>query len=155
DAVRLSQRYITERQLPDKGVSLLDTACARVGLSQHATPAAVEDCKRDIESSEVAIGILQREQAVGAAHHQRLEELLAHKKEAEARLVDLEKRWQDEKKLVEQIRDIRTKLEKHVLAENKADKATDRLTASAEEKLKGELESATTELRRVQGDSGL
>ena len=49
DAVRLSHRYITDRQLPDKAVSLLDTACARVALSQSATPPALEDCRREIE----------------------------------------------------------------------------------------------------------
>src|SRR5262249_4093065 len=68
DAVKLSARYITDRQLPDKGVSLLDTACARVALSQSATPAALEDAKRDIQHAEVELGILGREQAVGADH---------------------------------------------------------------------------------------
>ncbi len=43
-AVRLSHRYIPARQLPDKAVSLLDTACARVAVSQHATPPELEDC---------------------------------------------------------------------------------------------------------------
>src|SRR5438034_9818754 len=75
DAVRLSHRYITDRQLPDKCVSLLDTACARVALGQAATPPTLEDCIREIEHTNVEIGILQREQAVGAVHEQRLQEL--------------------------------------------------------------------------------
>ena len=55
-AVKLSHRYIPARQLPDKAVSLLDTACARVAVSQHATPAEVEDCRRRIEALEIEIG---------------------------------------------------------------------------------------------------
>ena len=65
DAVKLSNRYISGRQLPDKSVSLLDTTCARIGLSQTATPPAVEDCRRRIEQLDVAIGILQREAGGG------------------------------------------------------------------------------------------
>src|SRR4029077_3306634 len=75
DAVKLSQRYITDRQLPDKSVSLLDTSCARVGLSQSATPAALEDCRRDLEHLDVEIKELEREKAAGAPHDKRLAEL--------------------------------------------------------------------------------
>src|SRR5512139_294427 len=64
-AVKLSHRYIPARQLPDKAVSLLDTACARVAVSQHATPAEVEDCQRRIEALEVEAGIIDREATVG------------------------------------------------------------------------------------------
>src|SRR6516164_1311972 len=81
DAVKLSDRYITDRQLPDKSVSLLDTACAKVALGQSATPATLEDCRREIEHLDVELGILEREQAVGAAHDERLQEL-ADKKQA-------------------------------------------------------------------------
>ena len=75
DAVRLSHRYIPDRQLPDKSVSLLDTACARVALGQSATPPALEDCRREIEHLTVEIDILEREQAVGAPHDERLDDL--------------------------------------------------------------------------------
>src|SRR5262249_56043249 len=91
DAVKLSHRYLTERQLPDKAVSLLDTACARVGLSQSATPAALEDCVRDLEHLQVEIGILQREKVTGEAHDKRLKELEDKKKVAEERKADLDK----------------------------------------------------------------
>src|SRR3989442_1362775 len=83
DAVKLSHRYITDRQLPDKCVSLLDTACAKVALGQSATPAALEDCRRQIEHTGVEIGILERELAVGADHSLRLQELTEKKKAAE------------------------------------------------------------------------
>src|SRR6185295_19121884 len=64
DSVRLSKRYLSGRQLPDKSVSLLDTACARVALSQASTPAALQDCRREIEGTEIAIRILEREQTL-------------------------------------------------------------------------------------------
>jgi type VI secretion system protein VasG len=110
DAVKLSHRYITDRQLPDKSVSLLDTACARVALGQSATPSALEDCRREIEHLEVELGILEREQAVGAAHQLRLQELSEQKQAAQERLEALEKRWQEEKGLVEEIQKLRSKL---------------------------------------------
>src|ERR1041385_7190308 len=64
-AVRLSHRYIPSRQLPDKAVSLLDTSCARVAISKHATPPEVEDCRRRIESLEIELEIIGREEAIG------------------------------------------------------------------------------------------
>src|SRR3954447_4282448 len=72
DSVRLSARYITGRQLPDKSVSLLDTACARVAIGQSAIPPAVEDCRRRIDHTRVEIGILERETITGARHDERL-----------------------------------------------------------------------------------
>ena len=75
EAVRLSSRYISGRQLPDKSVSLLDTACANVAVGHSGIPAVVEDARRRIEQLDVAIGILQREQAVGADHTDQLAEL--------------------------------------------------------------------------------
>src|SRR6187402_3122071 len=64
-AASLSHRYIPARQLPDKAVSLLDTACARVAVSQHATPAEVEDLRRRRQMLEVESGIIAREEAIG------------------------------------------------------------------------------------------
>src|SRR5205807_7774150 len=86
EAVKLSHRYITDRQLPDKCVSLLDTACSRVALGQSATPAALEDCRREIEHLDVELAILEREQAVGAKHNERLTELTEKKQATQERL---------------------------------------------------------------------
>src|SRR6185437_8059109 len=155
DAVRLSTRYITERQLPDKSVSLLDTACARVALSQSSIPPAVEDCKRDIQHAEVEIGILQREQAAGAAHARRLAEVRQRKKDAEERLAALEKQWQEEKAVVEQLRELRTKLEKHAAAEGVAEKSAERLSAAEEERCRAEMSAKQAELARLQGETPL
>ena len=111
DAVRLSHRYISGRQLPDKAVSLLDTASARVAIGHSDTPASLEDCRRRIEQLTVAFEILDRENRAGADHRQRLEELTQAKSAAEAELAALETRWKEESELVTKIRAIRSRLE--------------------------------------------
>ncbi|WP_332876511.1 type VI secretion system ATPase TssH [Massilia sp. S19_KUP03_FR1] len=109
-AVKLSHRYIPARQLPDKAVSLLDTACARVAVSQHATPPAVDDSRKRITALEVELAIIERERAVGIETGARAT-LAQEKLDAErARLVDLDARWQVEKGLVEQILALRARL---------------------------------------------
>src|SRR5207245_2777881 len=90
DSVKLSSRYITDRQLPDKSVSLLDTACAKVALGQSSTPPAVEDARRLIEHLNVEAGILDRETAVGIDHTERLAELKETKESAQTKLQALE-----------------------------------------------------------------
>jgi type VI secretion system protein VasG len=111
DAVKLSSRYISGRQLPDKSVSLLDTTCARIGLSQTATPPAVEDCRRRIEQLGVAIDILQRETDTGTDHAEQLDQLVLDKQAAEAELKALEDRWSQEKELAGKISQLRGQLE--------------------------------------------
>ena len=109
-AVRLSHRYIAGRQLPDKAVSLIDTASARVAVSQHAVPPEVDDCRRRIQALETELGILGRETATGLDHQARVAEIndtLAKEKEA---LAGLEKHWNEEKELVGKILDLRAKL---------------------------------------------
>src|SRR5262249_6908304 len=99
EAVKLSHRYITDRQLPDKCVSLLDTACSRVSLSQQAVPPPIQDCRREIEHLDLEMAALNRESAVGADHEHRVQELQDKKAQQQKRLGDLEKRWEAEKKL--------------------------------------------------------
>ncbi|HET9646597.1 MAG TPA: type VI secretion system ATPase TssH [Burkholderiaceae bacterium] len=109
-AVKLSHRYIPARQLPDKSVSLLDTACARVAVSLHATPAEVDDSRKHIESLETELGIIGREKAVGidvAEREANAQALLAQERE---RLATLEARWNEEKGLVDQLLALRAKL---------------------------------------------
>ena len=110
-AVRLSHRYLAGRQLPDKAVSILDTACARLALGQSATPPAIEDATRTLDDLEVQRGILEREAAIGANHAERLEEIARQKVEVEAKLKALRERWNTESELVSKIRDIHGKLE--------------------------------------------
>jgi len=109
-AVRLSHRYIPARQLPDKSVSLLDTASARVAISLHATPAEVDDSRKRIEALETELAIIGRERAIGIAVAERETDanaLLAAERE---RLAGLEKRWGDEKALVDRLLALRAKL---------------------------------------------
>ena len=111
ESVRLSTRYIPARQLPDKSVSVLDTACARVAMSQNATPAPIEDLRREIELADTAIGILERESATGADHVAELAELKTAKETAVKGLADLEARWTRERDLVASLRQMRDQLE--------------------------------------------
>jgi type VI secretion system protein VasG len=109
-AVRLSHRYIPARQLPDKAVSLVDTACARVAVSQHATPPEVEDSMRRIETLETERAIIEREETIGEAVSERKQEVLRKLDLERARLADVEGRWKEEKALVDEILDLREKL---------------------------------------------
>ena len=110
-AVHLSHRYLAGRQLPDKAVSVLDTACARLALGQSATPPAIEDCVRQIDDLAVQQRMLQRESAVGTDHRERLEEIAQKKAEIETRLAGLRTRFDKERELVMRIRDLRTQIE--------------------------------------------
>jgi len=111
ECVKLSNRYITGRQLPDKSVSVLDTACAKVAIGQGATPASVEDATRRIQNLTSEIDALEREQAAGAGHDERLAELKSKRTETETALAALNEQWAKEKELTDHIRNIRTKLE--------------------------------------------
>jgi type VI secretion system protein VasG len=112
-AVRLSHRYIPARQLPDKSVSLLDTACARVAISQAAVPAAVDDTRKQIDALETELGIIQHEKDIGIETAER--EANANEKLTAARenLEGLEERWNSEKCLVEEILELRSQLRVH------------------------------------------
>jgi type VI secretion system protein VasG len=110
-AVHLSHRYLAGRQLPDKAVSVLDTACARLALGQSATPPAIEDSVRQIDDLAVQKRILERETVVGADHRERLQEISTKSAEIESRLAGLRMRFEKERDLVTAIRDMRTQLE--------------------------------------------
>jgi type VI secretion system protein VasG len=109
-AVRLSHRYIPARQLPDKAVSLLDTACARVAVSQHATPPEVEDCMRLIEGLETEARIIDKESAVGELIGSRKTDVEAKLQQARDRLAALQEKWQEEKALVDRVLALRAQL---------------------------------------------
>ncbi|HSK29249.1 MAG TPA: type VI secretion system ATPase TssH, partial [Candidatus Limnocylindria bacterium] len=156
-AVRLSHRYISGRQLPDKAVSVLDTAAARVALGQMTTPPAIEDCQRRISLVDTEMRILERESLTGANFAERLKELADEKTAAETRLAELEKKWAEEKKFVEELRAIRDTLEAHALAVKKgaAENTEGRLPAAEVTRLQGEIARLNDELAKVQGDTPL
>ena len=126
DAVRLSARYITGRQLPDKAISVLDTACARVALAQNATPAAIEDIQKKLDRLAQETAALQKEQATGSAHDARLKVLLAERDALLNTLALQQARWEKERELVKQIADLMKQLE---AASHESAEAADSATA--------------------------
>jgi type VI secretion system protein VasG len=162
-AVKLSNRYIPARQLPDKSVSLLDTACARVAISQNAIPPAVEDCRRTIDHLRTEIGILDREGATVTKHAERLVETQKALDEAQARLATLEARWQEERTRVEEIRRLGKSIEELYLREKKEQAAAaggdgkdQSFNPSAElAAMRADLTAKMDELRAIQGESPL
>jgi type VI secretion system protein VasG len=111
EAVRLSHRYIIGRQLPDKAISVLDTACAKVALGQSATPALIEDGKQRIQRLEMEIAALETEQASGAPHAKRLAELREFHTAQSETLVEDEARYVKERELGDRILALRSELE--------------------------------------------
>jgi type VI secretion system protein VasG len=161
ESVRLSARYITARQLPDKSVSVLDTACARVGMSQNATPAPIEDRRREIELAKTAIQIMEREAASGADHTSELAELIARKTTAETELAALEARWTQERDLVASLRQMRDQLEAGLgdaaapPAAPGAPPAPVQLSDEARQALRAKYLAAQAELADLQGEQPL
>jgi type VI secretion system protein VasG len=151
ESVRLSRRYIPARQLPDKSVSILDTACARVGMSQSAVPAEIEDRRRRITLLETEVGILNRESAAGADHAEMLKGLAARKGEVADQLGVLEDRWGKEKALVGALRDLRNRLEAAFDKAGKPDAPSDAEVAQ----WRDELEKKSAELAALQGETPL
>jgi type VI secretion system protein VasG len=156
-AVKFSHRYLPDRQLPDKAVSVLDTACARLALGQNATPPAIEDATRQIDDCTVQTRILERETALGADHSEGLATLAKHKAAVESRLAELKGRWEKERDLVGKIRDVRGKLEAAsgaAGAQASADGAAVQ-TAADPNSLRSELAELNTELEALQGETPL
>ena len=149
-AVRLSHRYLAGRQLPDKAVSVLDTACARLSLGQNATPAVIEDTSRSIDDLAVQERILRREAAAGADHAERLTEIVASRQELEAQLSVLQEQWKKTGVLVGRVREVRTQLEQ--AAEMHA--GTNGQAHDSGE-LRRELDRLNSELEAVQGTQSL
>ncbi len=152
ESVRLSHRYITDRQLPDKSVSLLDTACARVALSQSSVPPAIQDCRRDVERLVAEANILERESHLGANHQQRIGEIVEKKAVVENRLKALEERWVVEKRLSGEIQACANALDAHRVADPKA---AERLTEVQEQAHRASLGALENELTTLQGEEPL
>lgn len=157
DSVRLSSRYITARQLPDKSVSLLDTACARVALSQSATPAAIEDTRRRITQRDTNIVALERENATLGNCEDTIEQLKKEREELEQTLKLQEVQWQKEKEVVAQIHELQKKIEDDFQFSRKpvdAQENKDRQPLSPDElqEIKNQLHALIARLEDIQGD---
>ena len=111
-AVRLSHRYIPARQLPDKAISLLDTACARVAVSQHATPAPIELIQKQLNALNIERHAIEKEAAFGREHAVRLGEI----EEASIKLTEelemLQAQWLQEKQILDSLLALRTEVDK-------------------------------------------
>jgi len=110
EAVRLSRRYIPSRQLPDKAVSLLDTASGRVAIGSQAIPAAIEDARRRIEMLDTDLAVLARETRIGTDHSARVDDINRDREKTATELARLEAQWEKERGLVAQIRDLKDEL---------------------------------------------
>ncbi len=163
-AVRLSHRYIPARQLPDKSVSLIDTACARVAVSQHAVPAQVDDARRRIQALETEQEILKRETSVGMDHATRLAEIDQKLSKERADLSALENHWAEEKAQVSKILELRARLRAAGSAVDSkptemkpgmAANPKDTLTTEQRDALLAELKTAQDKLATFQGESPL
>ncbi|WP_020699198.1 type VI secretion system ATPase TssH [Reyranella massiliensis] len=142
EAVRLSARYIPARQLPDKAVSLIDTACARVAMSQNAIPAPIDDRRRRVDLIDTELRIIEREMASGLDHTARRDELTAERVRVGEELADLEKRWEAERAIVAEIDEVRGRIESPA---PDADATADRT----------KLAELSTKLRALQGEQPL
>ncbi len=151
-AVQLSARYIPARQLPDKSVSVLDTACARVAISQHAVPAEVDDSRRRIEGFETEIEIIGRDESAGYDVAARREAIESARSDEAARLESLTTRWESEKALVEEIIALRGRLRAAgaPVDDTAIDTPADDLKA-----LRSELAGKGAALAEIQGESPL
>jgi type VI secretion system protein VasG len=153
-AVALSHRYIPARQLPDKSVSLLDTACARVAVSQHALPPRIEDTQRRIEALRLELEIADREEAIGLdvdERRTRARQLLAA---TEDELKGLSSRWERERALVERILALRSGLRGDG-KEAAADGPKTVPDAGGRSERLAELRQAQDELAALQGEAPL
>ena len=161
-AVRLSHRYLPDRQLPDKAVSVLDTACARLTLGQNATPPPIEDALRTLDDLAVQSRILDREASLGADHQERLGHIAEQRAATEGHLETLRGRWDKERGLVTQIREVRSKLENlsapeppAATADSQGAGATAAKSAIDPAALRSELVKLNAELDAVQGETPL
>jgi type VI secretion system protein VasG len=153
DAVKLSSRYISGRQLPDKAISLIDTTCARINLSQSSTPPTIEDAVRKRNQLQLSKEILEREAITGANHTEKIHSLNGDIQKLQEDIAKLQDKWTREKELVAKIHSLTTELqtanESSKKVENSASPAV-----NTEEKTK-ELLAAKEQLAEVQGETPL
>ena len=169
EAVRLSARYISGRQLPDKAIGVLDTACAKVALGQSAVPAAMEDKTKLLERLGAELSALEREAASGAPHARRMAELHTERDAVRVELEALTARHVAEKRLVDEIVALRGRLEADRPPASPAAAASPsvkntgknigkntgraKAAASADSPVLAELRARQAELATLQGES--
>lgn len=148
-AVKLSHRYITGRQLPDKCVSVLDTACARVAIGQVAIPPALEGVQHQLDELNTELETLKRETLTGANHEKRISEITKETTKVEAELAELKGQWEKETSLINQIRAVRLDLE------GQPTKDSEPKTEKSISNLQSQLTKLKEELAAIQGETPL
>jgi len=153
EAVRLSHRYISGRQLPDKAISVLDTACAKVALGQSATPALIDEADKRLLREKAELAALEREAASGAWHETRIAELKEHVAAIESDLTIFKARFDDEKALVNRILELRNQLESGEGGASEAKPKAKGAKKPVATTGNDELDKALSRLRELQGES--
>ena len=146
DTVSLSHRYISGRQLPDKAVSVLDTACARVAIGLTTSPPPIEEATRHIAHIEREAKTLKKETLMGRDHAERLEVLEKEKQETQSRLNNLNEKWEEEMKIAKKIMNIRQEIRDLYEKEPESQDLSERQEA---------LKALEAELSEKQGDTPL
>ena len=154
-AVRLSNRYLSERQLPDKAISVLDTACSRLALLESTKASPLEDGQRQLEYLEIEMNLLKREKAIGNRHAKRLQQLQKKYQACKERLVELNNKWQQEKILIRDIRATRKELEQRQLTQQSADVAEKKSIAKIILQLQKKWQKLNKDLAKLQGEKPL
>lgn len=155
-SVKLSHRYIPARQLPDKSISVLDTACARVAVSQHATPSILEGHQKEMEMYQAEKNIIQREKKIGIDTKNRLQDIDSKIQEKEEILALLEVRWEEEKQLVNKIRDVRNQLQDNLPSKDQSPhENAEQTEETSNTNLLADLHELQTQLTEIQGDTPL
>jgi type VI secretion system protein VasG len=162
DAVKLSSRYISGRQLPDKAISLIDTTCARINLSQSSTPPSLEGAQRELDQLQLAREILERESITGSDHLARIEELTSQIDNVKIRLDQLKQRWEHERSIVKAVNELTNKLHATLGETSKVTtpESTDGAVAPPPTpemiaEWKAQLQAKKSELQRLQGEEPL
>src|SRR5690554_46735 len=149
-SVKLSHRYIPGRQLPDKSVSLLDTACARVALSASATPQPIEEVQRRIGQVERTTKKLERESAVTDEYTVQIKELNEERLQLDTQLAALLKQYEAEKSIIVKVQSCYEQIDKDFLAEKEQ-----KLLKKDLNKIKKEIRIHMSELEKLQGECPL
>ncbi len=155
EAVRLSARYIPARQLPDKAVSLIDTACARVAMSQNAIPAPIDDRQRRIDLIDTELKIVEREMSAGADHAVRRDELTAERQRTSEELAKLQERWEAERVIVTEIDAVRGSIDAAMAAKTSAGDGPNGAAGNDGQADRAKLAELSTRLRALQGEQPL
>ena len=153
DAVKLSSRYISGRQLPDKAISLIDTTCARINLSQSSTPPTIEDARRKRNQLQLSKEILERESQTGSDHTEKIQSIDSDLQQVDSQINALHERWEKEKELVAKIHALTDQLQKK--DDPAAEAPAAELDPTAQQEKTKELLQLKDELKKHQGETPL